>query len=79
MKSKDIVKELLKESNMSQSELAEQLGLTQSHINGYLNRYDSMRVSSLVDMVEAMGFEVIVRDKRDKSKEWKVTDNGKKE
>ena len=77
-KSKDIVKDILKDSNMSQNDLAEKLGVKQSNITGLLNRYDTMKVSSLVEMIEAMGYELIVRDTRKDSagnrKEWRVTD-----
>ena len=74
MLSKEIVKQLLKECNMTQNDLANQLGVKQTNITGILNRYNSMRIDNLVEMAEAMGYEVIVRDKRDRSKEWKVTD-----
>ena len=74
MLSKEVVKELLKESNMSQTDLANELNVKQTNITGILNRYDTMKVNSLVQMVEAMGYEVIVRDKRDHSQEWKITD-----
>ncbi len=77
-KSKDIVKEILKDSNMSQNDLAEKLEVKQSNITGLLNRYDTMKVSSLVEMIEAMGYELIVRDTRKDSngnrEEWRVTD-----
>ena len=75
--SKKIVKALLKECKMTQTDLANQLRVKQTNITGILNRNNSMRVDNLVEMVEAMGYEVIVRDKRDHSIEWKVTDTDK--
>ena len=83
MESKAVVKEIMKECNISQSELAEKSGFkSQSNITGFLNRgsasTNTLKVNVLVQLVEAMGFEVIVRDKRknDKGerKEWRITD-----
>jgi len=63
----------------SQSKLAEEAGFkSQSNITGILNRASTMKVDSLVMLAEAMGCEVIVRDKMSSMRERKVTD-GKEE
>lgn len=76
MNSKDVVKDIMKYAGYSQSELAEKAGYaSQSNVTGILNRSSSMRVDSLVQMVEAMGFEVIVRNKQKTAKqEYYITD-----
>ena len=73
MTAKDIVKEIMNIRKWSQSKLAEETGFKrQSNITGILNRGTSMRVDNLVNMVEAMGCEVIVRDKMGSGREWRV-------
>lgn len=79
MIAKDIVKEIMSIRRWSQNKLAEEAGFkSQSNVTGILNRYSTMKVDSLVQMVEAMGCEVIVRDKMGSKQEWKITD-GKEE
>ena len=73
MNAKEIVKELISLRGWSQSKLAEEAGFKgQSNITGILNRGSSLRVDNLVQMVEAMGCEVVIRDKMGSKKEWKV-------
>lgn len=76
MNAKDVVKEIMKYAGYSQEELAKKAGYaSQSNITGILNRSSSMRVDNLVAMVEAMGFEVIVRNKQKTNKqEYYITD-----
>ena len=75
MRSKDIIKELLKMRNWSQNDLAVECGVSGPVvISGQLNRNTSMRVDNFVRMCNAMGFEVIVRDKMDTKKEFIVDD-----
>lgn len=75
MHTKDIVKEIMRIRGWSQSKLADEAGFkSQSNVTGILNRHSSMRADNLVQMVEAMGCEVIIRDKMGSGKEWKVSD-----
>ena len=75
MHTKDIVKEIMRIRGWSQSKLADEAGFkSQSNVTGILNRHASMRADNLVQMVEAMGCEVIIRDKMGSGKEWKVSD-----
>lgn len=79
MIAKDVVKEIMSLRRWSQNKLAEEAGFkSQSNVTGILNRHSTMKVDSLVQMVEAMGCEVIVRDKMGSKQEWKITD-GKEE
>lgn len=76
MTGKEIIKEVLTYCKWSQSKLAEELGKSQTNITGYLNRgKNEMRLDVFVEMLEAMGCEVIVIDKRDASVKWKVKYN----
>ena len=80
MTGKEIVKEILHLRGWSQSKLAEDIGKSQTNITGYLNRgKNEMRLDVFVKMVEAMGYEVIVRDKMGFSGKWRVEYTGDKE
>lgn len=70
-----LVKTLLKEIGWSQERLAKEAGFEgQSNITGLLNNSKSgMRVEKLYRVLNAMGYELVVRDKRDKRKEWLIT------
>ena len=73
MTGKEIVKSILAFRRWSQSKLAEEMGKSQTNITGYLNRgKNEMRLDVFVEMVNAMGCEVIVRDKMGSSEEWKI-------
>ena len=75
MIAKEVIKAVMELRHWNQSKLAEEAGFKgQSNITGFLNRNSSMRVDSLVQMVEAMGCEVIVRDKMGSKQEWRITD-----
>lgn len=66
MTDKQVVKNALKFCKWSQQKLAEEAGFKgQSNITSYINNNkNAMRVDKLVRMMNAMGFEVVVRDKR---------------
>ena len=73
MTGKEIVKDILALRKWSQSKLAEEMGKSQTNITGYLNRgKNEMRLDVFVEMIGAMGCEVIVQDKMGSSKKWKV-------
>lgn len=75
MLAKDAIKDMMKFRNWSQAKLAEESGFkSQSNITGILNRSTSMRVDNLVQMAEAMGCEIIIRDKMGSKREWRITD-----
>lgn len=73
MTGKEIIKELLLLRKWSQTKLAEEIGKSQTNITGYLNRgKNEMRLDVFVEMVEAMGCEVVVQDKMGSKSKWKV-------
>lgn len=75
MNSKDCVKEIMKFRGWTQSKLAEESGVgTQSRVTGFINRSESMRVDNLLTLIEAMGCELVIRDKMGSKQEWRVTD-----
>lgn len=74
MTAKDVVKEIMGVRKWSQSKLAEEAGFkSQSNVTGILNRGTSLRVDNLVQMIEAMGCELVIRDKT-AGTEWAVSE-----
>lgn len=70
-----IVKAAMRDRKWSMSKLAEESGMRgATNVTGILNRGTSMRVDNLVKMLDAMGYEVIVRDKMGTTTEYRVTD-----
>lgn len=74
MNEKEIVREVMAIRKWSQKKLAEESGFnSQSNVTGLLNNNkNGIRIDNLVKMLNAMGCEVIVRDKMGSGKEWKV-------
>lgn len=74
MTDKEAVKKAMSERVWSQERLAKEMGKAQTNVTGYLNRgIKSMRVDVFVEMMEVMGYEVIVRDKMNaKSAEQRI-------
>lgn len=75
MTEKEVVREVMAMRGWSQAKLAEEGKLgTQSNITGLLNNNkNGVRVDKLFAMLNAMGCELIVRDKMGSGKEWKIT------
>ena len=68
MDAKEAIREAMKVCGWSQAKLAEECGMKrQSNVNGVLNRGSSLRVDIMLQMVNAMGFELVLRDKRGKN------------
>lgn len=73
MTGKEIIKEIMAYRKWSQSKLAEEMGKSQTNITGYLNRgKNEMRLDVFAEMAEAMGCEVVVRDKMGSNNQWVV-------
>ena len=73
MKSSEAIKEIMKMREWSQTKLAEEAGFKgQTNITGMINRSVSMKVDNLIRLVEAMGCEVVIRDKMGSKKEWRI-------
>lgn len=79
MDAKEAVREAMKVCGWSQERLADECGMkSQSNVTGVLNRGSSMRVDILLQMVNSMGFELVLRDKRGKT-EYVIDKSVKKE
>lgn len=62
MTAKDAIREIMKETGVSQAKLAELCGMKyQSNVTGVLNRGNSLRVDVLEQMIGAMGYEIVIR------------------
>lgn len=75
MTEKDIIREAIKARNINQTILAQMCGFkTQSVISQRL-RGASMSVQNFVELLDAMGFDVQVRDRNSSNKDnrWTVT------
>ena len=72
MTEKDVVRELMAMRGWSQSKLAVEAGFkSQSNITGLLNNnQNGIRIDNLFKMLDAMGCEIVVRDKMGSKKEW---------
>lgn len=72
MTEKDAVRKAMAIVGWNQPRLAKEAGFkSQSNITGLLNNNkNGIRMDNLFKMLNAMGFEIVVRDKRDKGKEF---------
>ena len=62
MKSNEVVRAVMSADGITQMELAKKLGYkTQSGVGNALNRENGMRVDVFVKMMNAMGYDVVVR------------------
>ena len=66
MKSNDVVRAVMSADGISQANLAAKLGYkTQSGVGNALARENGMRVDIFVKMMNAMGYDVVVRRGKD--------------
>lgn len=74
MNEKEVVRALMAECGWSQATLAEKAGFaSQSNVTGLLNQNrKGMRFDNLLRLVNAMGYEIVVRDTRKNGKEFIV-------
>lgn len=74
MNEKDIIRAAMNVRGYNQTMLAEQAGLKRQTNVSEMLRSRSIRVDNFVKLMNAMGFEVIVKDKNSANKEnvWKV-------
>lgn len=73
MKPNKIVKEIMKARGYSNASLATKLGKsTPSAVSNPLSRENGMRVDTLLEMVEAMDCEIVVRSLLKDRFEWKM-------
>lgn len=66
MKSNEVVRNVMSADGITQMELANKLGYkTQSGVGNALSRENGMRVDVFVKMMNAMGYDVVVRRGKD--------------
>ncbi len=72
MTEKEIIRDIMAMRGWSQSKLASEAGFkSQSNITGLLNNnQNGIRIDNLFRMLDAMGCEIVVRDKMGSKKEW---------
>lgn len=72
MTEKKVVREVMSLRGWSQPTLAREAGFNnQSNISGLLNNNkNGIRIDNLFKMLNAMGCEIVVRDKMGSKKEW---------
>ena len=77
MNDKQLVKAALKRTGESQASLSAKLGYAnKTSIATMLSRPSDLRMSVLFKMLDALGFEIVVRPKnRDDKTEWLVTED----
>lgn len=70
-----IIREIMSQRGWSQSKLASEVGYKrQSNVAALLTTNTNIKVCNLVELCEAMGYEVVVRDKMGSKTEFRVTD-----
>ena len=74
MTEKDVVRKVMAIRDWSQPKLAEESGFkSQSNITGLLNNNkNGIRIDNLFKMLNAMGCEIVVRDKMGSKQEWVI-------
>ena len=74
MTEKDVVRKAMKMRGWSQPTLAKEAGFkSQSNITGLLNNnQNGIRMDNLFRMLDAMGFQIIVRDKMGSNQEFVI-------
>ena len=78
MTEKQVLREVMNLRGWSQQKLADEVGLKrQSNISNMLNTTSTkgMRVDTMFKLLDAMGCEIIVRDKMGSKKEWLIDDS----
>lgn len=76
MKPNIVVKEIMKLRGHNYRTLAEALGKsTPTYISNPLTREKGMRVDTFIEMVEAMGCEVIIKSKLDDKTKWSLSND----
>lgn len=75
MDEKAVVREVMAMRGWSQKKLADEAGFNgQSNVSAFLNgTKNGVRIDNLFKMLNAMGCDIIVRDKMGSNKEWKIS------
>lgn len=75
MNAVETIKAVMKAKKITQAKLAERAGYrSQSNVTGMLNRGGgNLHCSSLFEMLDAMGCDLVVRDRENDAREWVIT------
>lgn len=74
MNEKEIIRAAMKARRMSQQELAEKVegeGAAASYVSETLRRKNGMRIDKFAKFLDAMDYEIVIRDP-DTKQEWKL-------
>ena len=72
---KEVMTATVKSRGYTQTSFAKELGITQPSYNDRVNK-GSMKVDNLIHMLDILGYEVIIKDKRNGSKAGVMVLNG---
>jgi len=72
MEDKKILKAAIAERGITQKVLAERLGCAQNSLSMNITR-DRMSLDVFVDVLDALGYDVVVADRKTGKKKWTVT------
>lgn len=74
MTAKEIVREVIARSGIPQTALSKKLGYSnKTAVGAILNKNNSLRADVLCKWLEVLGFEIVIRRKDGKGKEWIMT------
>lgn len=66
MTHKEIIRTVLHRTGITQNQLAQKVGIAHSCIHRKMFKYKDIHLGSFVEIMEALGYEVVVREKRTK-------------
>lgn len=71
MKATKAIKEAMERENIVQSSLANKIGVTPQALNMRLG-YDNISADKMYEMLNAMGYEIVIRPKQKKHKDSEI-------
>lgn len=71
MKANDILKELVEKDGRSKVDIAEEMGITSANLINRTKR-GNVSVDSFTEMINSLGYEIIIRPKQRKHKENEI-------
>ena len=80
MNAGQLIREIMKNKGFSGAALSQKMGFSlPTYVINKISRGNSMRVDSLLEMLEAMDCEVIIKNKIGKKEQWVLTREAPKE
>ena len=71
---KEAIKAAMKSKKITQTDLADRVGTGQSNLSMYIKSGTGMRLENLMKIVNACGFDVVLRDREDSSRMYVIGD-----